>query len=80
MVCLQAYQGLIKDRSLVYLSYPVDRINTQVIYRFALAQVKSTISVLLSNCKSSITSLSLLVGTTVVFLKQVNGDIMSQLP
>ena len=67
MICLQAYQGLIIDRSLVFLSYPVDRINTQVIYRFALAQVKCTISVLLSNCKQSITSLLLLVGTTVVF-------------
>ena len=30
MLCLQMYQGL--DRSLVYLSYPQDKINTQVIY------------------------------------------------
>ena len=29
------YQGLIIDRPLVYLSYPQDMINTQVIYRFA---------------------------------------------
>ena len=40
MFCLQSYQGLLIDRSLVFLSYPQDRINTQVIYRFALAQVK----------------------------------------
>ena len=39
MFCLQSYQGLRIDRSLVYKSYPQDRINTQVIYRFALAQV-----------------------------------------
>ena len=38
--CLQSYQGLSIDRSLVYLSYPEDRINTQEIYRFALAQVE----------------------------------------
>ena len=37
--CLQSYQGLIIDRSLVYQSYPQDRINTQVIYRIALAKV-----------------------------------------
>ena len=42
MLCLQSYQGLIIDRSLVYLSYPEDRINKQVIYRIALAQVKCT--------------------------------------
>ena len=42
MFCLQSYKGLISDRSLVYKSYPQDRINTQVIYRFALAQVKCT--------------------------------------
>ena len=41
-----------------------DVINTQVIYQFAYAQVKYNVSVLLSNCKQSITSLSLLVGTT----------------
>ena len=41
-VCLQSYHGLIIDISLVYLSYPQDRINTQVIYRFALAQVECT--------------------------------------
>ena len=39
MFCLQSYQGLIIDRSLVYWSYPQDRINTHVIYRFSLAQV-----------------------------------------
>ena len=38
MFCLQSYWGLIIDRSRVYLSYPQDRINTQVIYRFALVQ------------------------------------------
>ena len=42
MFCLQSYQGLRIDISLVYKSYPVDRINTQVIYRFALAQVVCT--------------------------------------
>ena len=42
MFCLQSYQGLIIDRSLVYQSYPQIRINTQVIYRFAYAQVKCT--------------------------------------
>ena len=40
MFCLQSYQGLRIDISLVYLSYPQDRINTQVICRFAYAQVK----------------------------------------
>ena len=43
MFCLQSYEGLIIDRSLVYLSYPQDRINTQVIYRLALGQVECTI-------------------------------------
>ena len=38
MFCLQSYLGLIIDRLLVCLSYPQDRNNTQVIYRFALAQ------------------------------------------
>ena len=42
MFCLQSYQGLIIDRSLVYESYPQDRINTQVIYQFTLAQVECT--------------------------------------
>ena len=42
MFCLQSYQGLIIDISLLYLYYPQDRINTQVIYRFAFAQVKCT--------------------------------------
>ena len=36
MFCLQSYQGLRIDRS------PVDRINTQVLYRFALAQMEGT--------------------------------------
>ena len=53
------------DRSLVYSSYPQDRINTQVIYRFALEQVGCTSSCLLTNCKQKITSLSLFVGTTI---------------
>ena len=38
MFCLQSDQGLRIDRSLVYSSSPQDRINTQVIYQFALAQ------------------------------------------
>ena len=38
MFCLQSYQGLMIDKSIVYQSYPQDRINTQVIYQFALAQ------------------------------------------
>ena len=42
MFCLQSYQGLIFDRSLVYLFYLQDRINTQVIYRFVLDQVECT--------------------------------------
>ena len=42
MFCLQSYQGLIIDRSLVYQSYPQDRINTYMIYRFALAKVMCT--------------------------------------
>ena len=40
--CLHSYQRLRIDRSLVYLSYPADRINTQVSYRFALAKVEYT--------------------------------------
>ena len=32
MLCLQSYHGPKIDRSLVYLSYPQDRINTQMIY------------------------------------------------
>ena len=39
---LQSYLGLRIDRSLVYLSYPQDGINTQVIYRFAIGQVECT--------------------------------------
>ena len=42
MFCLQSYQGLIIHRSLVYLSYPEERIDTQVIYQFGLAQVECT--------------------------------------
>ena len=43
------------------------RINTQVIYRFALAQVEYTckFKFYFYNCKQTITSRSLLVGTTV---------------
>ena len=37
MFCLPSYHGLIIDRTLVY---PQDRINTQVIYQFALAQME----------------------------------------
>ena len=39
MFCLQSCQKLRINRSLVYESYWQDRIKTQVIYRFALAQV-----------------------------------------
>ena len=40
MLCLQSYQGLRIDRSLgINL---IRRINTQAIYRFALAQAKCT--------------------------------------
>ena len=42
MFCLQSYQGLMIDRSLV------DRINTQVIYRFTLAQVAVQVNVCLT--------------------------------
>ena len=42
MFRLQSYLGLRIDRSLVYQSYPQDRINTHVIYRFALAQMECT--------------------------------------
>ena len=72
--CLQNYQGLRIDSSLVYQSYPQDMINTQVIYRFASAQVKCTHGCLLSNCKQTITSLSLLVGTTVAYFWYIVGD------
>ena len=68
MFCLQSHQGLIIKRSLVYQSYPQDRIDTQVIYRFALAQVECTSYFLLNDCKQNIASLSLLVGTTVVYV------------
>ena len=87
---LQSYQGLIIDISLVYQIYPSDRINTRVIYRFAisssevytlvfyLAMVNRElghchswlawgvhVSVLLSNGKQRIRTLSLLVGMAV---------------
>ena len=65
MFCLQSYHGLIIDRSLVYQSYPQDRINTQMICRLALAQVECTNLISLNNCKQNITSLVLFVGTTV---------------
>ena len=42
-----------------------DRINAQVIYRFALAQVVCTSKCLLNNSKQNITSLSLFVGTII---------------
>ena len=61
MFCLQSYQGLRIDKSLVYYSYLQDRINTQVICRFGLAQVECTSKF----CKQKITPLSLLAGTTV---------------
>ena len=68
MFCLQSYKGLVIDRSLVYQSYLQDRINTQAIYRFKWSV---QVNVLLSNCKRSITSLSLLVGTTVTTLLMI---------
>ena len=40
LFCLHSCRGLIINRSLLYLSYQQDRINTKVIYRFALAQVE----------------------------------------
>ena len=59
MFCLQSYHGLIIDRSLLYKSFPADRINSQVISRFALAQVKCTrkcfaliVNKVLRNCHS----------------------------
>ena len=47
--------------TLVYWSYPQDRINAQVMFRFALAQVECA----LGNCGRSFPSLSLLAGTAV---------------
>ena len=44
----------------MYSSYPQDRTNTQVCYRFLLAQVVCT-----SKCKQKMTSLSSLAGRTV---------------
>ena len=56
------------DRSLVYKSYPLGRINTQVIYRFVLSQVECTlVNALLKNCKQNTSSLSPLAGRTVTF-------------
>ena len=43
----------------------MDRINTQVIYRFALAQVECEVNVSLNNFKQNMTSLSILAGRTV---------------
>ena len=68
MFCLQRYQELRIDRSLVHWSYPQDRINTQVIYWLALALVECTTLFLMNKCKQKISSLSLLVGTTVTTL------------
>ena len=42
MFCLPSYEGLRIDRLLVYESYPQDRIHTQVIYQFRLAQIECT--------------------------------------
>ena len=36
------------DRSLAYKTYPADRINTRVTYRFAVAQVGVQVNVLLN--------------------------------
>ena len=67
ILCLQSYQRLIIDRSLLFYSYPHDRINTQVIDKIALAQVEFDVlhNFYDNNYKQNITSLSLLVGTTV---------------
>ena len=68
MLYLQSYQGFRIDRSLVYGSYPQDRNNTQVIYRFALAQavcINLYLNTWGNNCKQNMTSLSLLAGRTV---------------
>ena len=54
------------DRSLLYKSYPQDRINTQVIYRFALAQVECTCQCFTYNYKQNMMSLSNLASKTVV--------------
>ena len=64
MFYLQRYQGLGIDRSLVYQSYPHDRIDAQVICRFALALEDVHVNVLLNSCTQNITSLSLLVDKT----------------
>ena len=53
------------DISLVYESYPKDRINTKVIYRFVLAQVVVYKLIFDFTIVKKIMSLSLLVGTTV---------------
>ena len=51
MFCLQSFKGLIFDRSLMYVSYPQDRINTQMIYRFVLAKVECiVVSKIDENC------------------------------
>ena len=42
MFYLQSNQGLSIDRSLVYLSYPQDKINAQEISQFAFAQEEWT--------------------------------------
>ena len=42
MFCLHSYLGLIINRSLVCESYLQERINTKMINRFTLAQVKCT--------------------------------------
>ena len=55
MFCLQSDQGLRIDRSLVYKSYPQDRINTQVIYGFAYLKWFVQVNALLNNFKQSIT-------------------------
>ena len=42
MFSLKTYQEVTIDRSLLYRSYPQDRINTEVNYRFTLDQVGCT--------------------------------------
>ena len=55
----------VKSKGHLCINPTQDRINTQVIYRFGLLKWSVHVSVLLSDCKQIITSLSLLIGTTV---------------
>ena len=60
----------------MYQSYPQDRIDTQVICRFAVAQKEcSIVTVLLKSYKQNITSLSLMDGRTVAQFENIEGNI-----